>query len=73
MASFEWFVSEKSGTLAADDTAASHLHALKEELHAWEIGRRDPQKISHTWSQHLHANHVANHVLEICEKEFQVR
>jgi glycosyltransferase involved in cell wall biosynthesis len=73
MASFEWFVSEKSGTLAADDTAASHLHALKEELHAWEIGRRDPQKISHTWSQRLHANHVANHVLEICEKEFQVR
>jgi len=73
MASFEWFVSEKSGTLAADDTAASHLHALKKELHAWEIGRRDPPKISHTWSQHLHANHVANHVLEICEKEFQVR
>jgi glycosyltransferase involved in cell wall biosynthesis len=73
MASFEWFVSENSGTLAADDTAASHLHALKEELHAWEIGRRDPQKISHTWSQRLHANHVANHVLEICEKEFQVR
>jgi glycosyltransferase involved in cell wall biosynthesis len=72
MPSFEWFISENSGTLAMDDTIASHIHALKEELHAWEIGRRDAQKISNAWSQLLHANKVAKQVAEICQRRSRI-
>ena len=65
MASFEWFVSEKSGTLAETDDAAGHLAALKGELDAWDRGDRDPRGISQIWCERLHADRVAAQVLEM--------
>jgi len=71
MASFEWFVSEKSGTLAKVDSVDAHVEALSAELETWGNGWRNAQDISRTWCQRLHANHVAKHVVAICEKKFQ--
>jgi len=63
MASFEWFVSENSGTLADENRAASHLLALERELGSWEKGVRDPARISRIWCDRLHAERVAGAVL----------
>ena len=65
MASFEWFVSENSGTLSDDDTVQGHLDALKAELTAWEDGGRDAFKISERWSEQLHADKVAGRILRL--------
>ena len=73
MASFEWFVSENSGTLAEVDSVVAHVEALSAELETWGNGRRNAQAISRTWCQRLHANHVAKHVVEICEEKVQVK
>ncbi len=65
MASFEWFVSENSGTLATANDAEGHLLALMEELENWDRGRRNPLLISNTWCSRLHADKVAAQVLEM--------
>lgn len=65
MASFEWFVSENSGTLAHDDSADAHVRALSAEIQAWEKGHRNAQIISRIWCQHLHADQVARRVVEL--------
>ena len=65
MPSFEWFVGESSGTLADRNTPDSHLAALLEELAEWDDGRRMPRSISDTWCERLHANKVAERVVEI--------
>jgi len=59
MASFEWFVSTNSGSLAQEDHSASPLGSLKEELDAWANGRRAARVISETWIARLHADRVA--------------
>ncbi|MEO5712239.1 MAG: glycosyltransferase [Luteolibacter sp.] len=63
MASFEWFVSENSGTLATADDAEGHLAALTEELENWDRGRRSALSISNTWCSRLHADKVATRLL----------
>ncbi len=63
MASFEWFVSEDSGLLAATDNTAGHLAALVEELENWDRGRRSAPAISKTWCSRLHADKVAARLL----------
>ena len=65
MASFEWFVSEESGALAATDDVLGHLDGLKNELAAWEQGLRNPVSISKVWSGRLHADRIAAQVLEM--------
>lgn len=65
MASFEWFVSENSGTLAAMDDAPGHLKALQAELDLWNRAAHDPQCIADTWCGRLHANQVAERLLQI--------
>ena len=65
MVSFEWFVSETSGQLAATDDATGHTEALLHELEAWDSGSREAEAISATWSSRLHADRVARRVLEI--------
>jgi glycosyltransferase involved in cell wall biosynthesis len=65
MASFEWFVSEKSGTLTAIDNAPGHLNALRAELGEWEAGHRDAATIGSVWAQRLHASQVARQILEM--------
>lgn len=65
MASFEWFVSEKSGTLAENDRAQEHMEALQAELAMWDTGHRDPRAISKIWTERLHADRVAARILEL--------
>lgn len=64
MASFEWFVSEQSGTLAAMDDHKGHVSALQDELAAWRDGRRDGGGISKVWCERLHAERVARKILD---------
>lgn len=63
MASFEWFVSERSGRLATKDDVEGHLLAVKHELDEWATGARDPKRIASIWSGRLHADKVAEAVL----------
>ena len=65
MPSFEWFVSEKSGLLTDQDDAAGHVEALCAELAAWHGGQRDAQRISEIWCERLHADKVAERVVEM--------
>jgi glycosyltransferase involved in cell wall biosynthesis len=62
MASFEWFVSENSGTLAAINDCKGHASALQDELAAWREGRREAEGISRVWCERLHAENVAEAV-----------
>jgi glycosyltransferase involved in cell wall biosynthesis len=62
MASFEWFVSENSGTLAVSDHAQGHVEALLRELASWQSGERDPDAIAEVWGLRLHADKVAEEV-----------
>jgi glycosyltransferase involved in cell wall biosynthesis len=63
--SFEWFVSENSGQLTELDDPAAHADTLLAELRAWDHGERDAMEISRIWSDRLHADHVAEKVLEM--------
>jgi glycosyltransferase involved in cell wall biosynthesis len=65
MASFEWFVSDDSGTLAEVDSIDAHVEALSAELETWGNGRRNAQAISRTWCQRLHAGQVGRKVMEV--------
>ncbi len=63
MATFDWFVSQNSGRVAATDDTQGHLQALEQELTCWEQGHRSPSAISDTWCALLQANRVAAKVL----------
>lgn len=63
MASFDWFVSKDSGRLADSDDVAGHLRALEQELACWEQGLRIPSAISESWCNLLHADRVAERIL----------
>jgi glycosyltransferase involved in cell wall biosynthesis len=65
MPSFEWFVSDNSGSLAERDEAAGHAEALSTELAAWNGGQRDAGRISGTWCTRLHADKMAGRILEM--------
>lgn len=65
MASFEWFVSEDSGTLATTKHAAGHLEALRNELERWQHGDRDPERIASVWGGRLHAEKVAQQLQDL--------
>ncbi len=70
MASFEWFVSKNSGTLATDQTAEGHMQALRQELDRWDQGERNPVEISDVWLSRLHADQVASQVIKLAERGF---
>lgn len=70
MASFEWFVSEKSGTLACIDRPEHHVESLLAELAAWDCGARNPESISRIWCSRLHADKVAGQVVRLREAGF---
>lgn len=69
MTSFDWFVSETSGTLAASGDVVAHLDALTAELEAWDRGERDPVAISSIWSSRLHADKVAGRMIRLMDGE----
>ncbi|MES2921999.1 MAG: glycosyltransferase family 4 protein [Verrucomicrobiota bacterium] len=68
MASFEWFISEASGTLASEDDAKGHLEALQHELDRWDRNDRDPGEIAGIWQERLHADRVAAKTLELSHR-----
>lgn len=65
LASFRWFVSRDSGTLAASDDVHGHLDALGRESDLWDTGDRDPLAISRTWTATLHADKVAERIIKV--------
>lgn len=67
MASFEWFVTENSGTLAKANHAQAHLETLQYELARWDQGERHPVEISDVWLTRLHADQVAARVISLAE------
>lgn len=69
MASFRWFVSQDSGTLAAKDNADGHLDALRRELALWENSSRNPMVISDAWIDILHADKVALRIVKIIAEQ----
>lgn len=67
LASFEWFVGEHSGALAAGDGREAHLSALMDELSCWEAGLREPEAIARVWGERLHAERVAARIVGLAE------
>jgi glycosyltransferase involved in cell wall biosynthesis len=65
LASFPWFVSERSGSLARTDDVAGHAAAIIRELRAWDDGRREARAIAATWQARLQAPEVARLVISI--------
>lgn len=65
MASFEWFVSSRSGRLTESDDAATHAKTLLAELDAWRHGERDATEISAIWRGRLHTDRIANRLLKL--------
>ncbi len=59
LASFDWFVSSDSGTLARSDDFKGHLFAIQQELELWRDEKRNPVMISQIWCDRLHADHIA--------------
>lgn len=68
MASFRWFSSQNSGTLAASDDVTGHVQAILNEISLWERNERDPISISSHWTSILHADKIAFKVLELAKK-----
>ena len=65
MASFEWFVGGRSGTLAEGKQARDHQSAVERELDGWGNGGRNAAEISGVWCERLHAGRVAEAVLRM--------
>ncbi len=73
MPAFGWFVSENSGQLAAKDDETGHAKTLVDELELWEIGERDPSKISQIWCERLHSDRVAAKIVELARQVVRSR
>ncbi|MEO8613575.1 MAG: glycosyltransferase [Luteolibacter sp.] len=65
LASFDWFTSRNSGTLAEKNSPEDHLVALELELRNWREGLRNPDSISQYWIKHLHGPNVARQILRL--------
>jgi glycosyltransferase involved in cell wall biosynthesis len=67
IASVPYFISADSGMIASRQTRAHFLDALNAEVLCWEIGMRNPEKISQTWIQRVGSKAVARQSLEALE------
>jgi len=65
MSCMNYFCADASGTMATRRSAAFYADALCAELEAWSSGQRDPTRISRTWSERLHADRVAQAVVNL--------
>ena len=61
---FHHYVSRESGRLALGMNSDALAEALKLEAQAWDKGERDPERISHVWTQEFHDVKVASRALE---------
>jgi glycosyltransferase involved in cell wall biosynthesis len=69
MASFDWFISEDSGTLTDGNSVSDYVLAIQRELSLWKIDERSAQKISSIWCQRLHADKVAAFALDLYNEQ----
>ncbi len=69
MASFDWFISDDSGTLTDGNSTSDYVLAIQQELLLWENNERCAQKISNIWCQRLHADKVAAFTLELFNEQ----
>ena len=61
---FHHYVSRESGRLALGMDAVALAEALQLEAQAWDKGERDPERISHIWTEEFHDVKVASRALE---------
>lgn len=60
----KWFTKNDSGSLAPR-TARGLAEGVASELRAWGQGKRDPQKISESWTPVLHSSQVVRNILNL--------
>ena len=61
---FQHYVSRESGRLAGANEPELLADALVLEADAWEIGQRDPERISKIWGPEFHAPAVAKRAMD---------
>lgn len=61
----DWHISRNSGRLAEHATPEALSRELLAELDSWENGERDPGAISAAWTRELHADNVAEKILQL--------
>lgn len=61
---FHHYVSRESGRLALGMNSDALAEALKLEAQAWAGGERDPERISHIWTEEFHDVKVASRALQ---------
>ena len=64
--SMKWFTGAGCGTLAAR-TPSGLGRALREEIDARGVGKRDPVRISTVWTSLFHASRVAGTIIHLAE------
>lgn len=62
---FHHYVSRESGRLALGMNSDALAEALKLEAQAWEMGERDPERISRIWTAEFHSANVASKALAL--------
>ncbi|MES2474564.1 MAG: glycosyltransferase family 4 protein [Verrucomicrobiota bacterium] len=65
MPAFDWFISEMSGQLIRTARHTEHADSLLDELDQWQKGKRDARLISTIWCERLHADHVAQKIVDL--------
>ena len=63
--SMSWFATAESGSLSEKLGSDDLAKALLREISEWKAGRRDPDAISRSWSERLHAAQVAHALIEM--------
>lgn len=61
---FHYFTSQASGALAYDRSPGAFADALATEIAAWRNGQRDAARISEFWCGQVHAQRVAERLLQ---------
>lgn len=64
--SLKWFTQRESGLLA-ERNSTKLSQAINREMRSWDIGERDPKKISERWTEKFHAPNVARLILQLVE------
>lgn len=58
----QWYTTQDSGTVAAEDTPASLAAAVLTELAHWDSGHRNPHAIAAAWQPLFHADKVMERI-----------
>lgn len=66
--SLKWFTQKDSGLLA-ERNSTKMSEAINREMRSWDIGERDPKKISERWTEKFHAPNVARLILQLVDHD----